>query len=269
MSEQLEPVSAAQIGAAEAYEALFVPALFGDWAPRTIAAAHLERGERVLDLACGTGVVAREALLRVGDEGFVAGIDANAGMIDVARRLSPGVEYSVGDAGALTFANGAFGAVLCQFGLMFFGDRQAALREAARVLKPRGRFVFVVWDAIEGAPVFAALAASVDRFIGEHAAAALHAPFVLGDRERLRELFASAEVSPACIETVRGNASFPSVRVLVEAEMRGWLPVMGVSPTDPQVEQVLEAMETEVRDWVRPDGTLGFEMSAHIVSGEA
>jgi SAM-dependent methyltransferase len=267
MSSQSESVSAAQVEAAQAYEALFVPALFGAWAERTVRAARVERGERVLDVACGTGVVAREALTRVGTAGFVAGLDANAGMVAVARRLSPDIEFSVGDAAALPFPNGAFGAVLCQFGWMFFQDRTAALREAKRVLKPRGRFAFVVWDAIETAPVFAALAKSLDRFIGSNAAGALHAPFVLGDRERLQAIVADAGLS-AAIETVRGKASFPSVSVLVEAEMRGWLPVMGVEPTDEQVARVLEDMATEARDHVQPDGTVAFEMSAHIVFGE-
>jgi ubiquinone/menaquinone biosynthesis C-methylase UbiE len=266
-----EPVSAtaAQIEAAEAYEKLFVPALFGGWARRTVAAAGVALDDRVLDVACGTGVVARKALARVGGDGFVAGLDANPGMVEVARRLSPRIEYSVGDAAALPFPNGAFGAVLCQFGLMFFVDKPAALREMNRVLRPGGHFAVVVWDEIETAPAFAALAASLDRFMRSKAAGALHAPFALGDRQRLRTLFTDAGVSPVTIATVQGSARFPSVRVLVEAEVRGWLLVMGVEPTDDQVAQVLEDMEAKLRGMVQHDGTVTFEMSAHIVTDES
>jgi SAM-dependent methyltransferase len=269
MNPEPAPATAAQIEAAEAYEKLFVPALFGTWASRTVAAGGVVPGDHVLDVACGTGVVARKALARVGDDGLVAGLDANPGMVEVARRLSPRIEYSVGDAAALPFPNGAFGAVLCQFGLMFFGDKHAALREMHRVLRPGGHFAVVVWDEIETAPAFAALAASLDRFIGGKAAAALHAPFALGDRQRLRELFTTAGVSPVTIATVQGRAQFPSLRVLVEAEVRGWLPVMGVEPTDDQVARVLEDMEAKLRGMVLRDGTVTFEMSAHIVTDES
>jgi SAM-dependent methyltransferase len=268
MSPEPGSPTVGQIEAAEAYEKLFVPALFGKWAPRTVAAAGVAPGDRVLDVACGTGIVARKALARVGGGGFVAGLDANPGMVEVARRLAAPIEYSVGDAAALPFPNGAFGAVLCQFGLMFFGDRHAALREMIRVLRPGGHFAVVVWDEIETAPAFAALAASLDRFIGSKASGALHAPFALGDRQRLREVFANAGISPVTIATVKDTAQFPSVRVFVEAEVRGWLPVMGVEPTDDQMARVLEDMEANLGGMQQRDGTVTFEMSAHIVTDE-
>jgi SAM-dependent methyltransferase len=268
MNPPSESATAAQIEAAEAYEKLFVPALFGEWAPKTVAAAGIAPGDRVLDVACGTGVVAREALDRVGERGFVAGLDKNPGMIEVARRLSPRIDYSVGDAAALSHPNGSFGAVLCQFGLMFFGDREAALRETKRVLAPDGRFAFVVWDEMKTAPAFAMLAASLDRYIGSKAGAALHAPFALGDRRALRELFTCAGISSVGVATESGTARFPSVRVFVEAEVRGWLPVMGVEPSADQVARVLEAMERDLRGMVSADGTLTVPMSAHIATNE-
>jgi ubiquinone/menaquinone biosynthesis C-methylase UbiE len=88
------PTSAlqAQIDAATAYEEFFVPALFQEWAPRVVAAAQLQPGQRVLDVACGTGVLAREAATRVGATGTVVGLDPNPGMLTVAKRRAPGVE---------------------------------------------------------------------------------------------------------------------------------------------------------------------------------
>src|SRR5262245_53585666 len=108
------------VDAADAYERLFVPALFREWAPRTLAASRARPGDDVLDVACGTGIVAREALAIVGENGSVAGLDPNAGMLAVAARLAPRVDWREGVAESLPFPNGAFDAVVTQFGFMFF-----------------------------------------------------------------------------------------------------------------------------------------------------
>ena len=85
-----------EIAAAAAYEDLHVPALFRQWAPRVLDAAQIRPGCRVLDVACGTGILAREAKSRLGEEGFVAGLDANPGMLTVAQKLSPSIEWRAG-----------------------------------------------------------------------------------------------------------------------------------------------------------------------------
>ena len=81
------------VEAAEAYEARFVPALFAEWAPQLVEAAGVGPGQAVLDVACGTGVVARAAADRMGGRGRVAGADLNEGMLAVARRLRPDLEW--------------------------------------------------------------------------------------------------------------------------------------------------------------------------------
>jgi ubiquinone/menaquinone biosynthesis C-methylase UbiE len=96
-----EPTLQAQIDAANAYEALFVPALFGQWAPRVADAAQIRPGQRVLDVACGTGVLAREVTLRIGSSGRVAGIDPSPGMVAVAKQFAPAVEWREGVAESL------------------------------------------------------------------------------------------------------------------------------------------------------------------------
>src|SRR5688500_232640 len=113
-----DPTLQPQIDAAKAYEQLFVPALFAQWAPKVLNAARLEAGQRVLDVACGTGVLAREALRRVGSSGHVTGIDAVPGMLAVAKQLAPNIEWRQGTAESLPFADGSFDAVVSQFGLM-------------------------------------------------------------------------------------------------------------------------------------------------------
>jgi SAM-dependent methyltransferase len=128
------PDSQPLIDAASTYEALFVPALFQQWAPRVADVAKIESGDRVLDIACGTGVLAREAARRTGRSGRVVALDPNAGMLAVARSLAPGIEWRDGTAEALPFPDRSFDVVVCQFGLMFFSDRDKAVREMLRVM---------------------------------------------------------------------------------------------------------------------------------------
>ena len=167
--------------AARTYEGLFIPALIGEWAPRVADAAMLNAGERVLDVACGTGVLAREAAARVGSTGRVSGIDPGIGMLALARELAPMIEWREGVAEALPYPDRSFDAALCQFGLMFFTDRARALREMLRVLKPGGRMALAVWDRLESMPAYAEEVALFDREAGRPAGDALRGPFVLGD----------------------------------------------------------------------------------------
>jgi ubiquinone/menaquinone biosynthesis C-methylase UbiE len=125
--------------AAEVYDEFFVPALFLAWAAEGADAAELAPGDRALDVACGTGALAREAAERVEPGGSVAELDRNEGMIAVARRKSSDIEWRIGQAEAMPFADGAFDAVVSQFGLMFFEDRIGAITEMWRVLRPGGR----------------------------------------------------------------------------------------------------------------------------------
>src|SRR2546423_530338 len=126
--------------AAEVYQEHLVPAIFGPWAPVVVDRAALRRGERALDVACGTGAVARDAAARVGADGGGVGPALTRGMRGVARvqpRVAGApVEWREGDATALPFPDGTFDVVLCQLGLQYFPDRPAALREMRRVLVP-------------------------------------------------------------------------------------------------------------------------------------
>lgn len=252
--------------AANAYEAMFVPALFGQWAPKVADAAQLRPGERVLDAACGTGVLAREAARRVGPGGHVAAIDPDPGMIAVARQLEPAVEWREGIAESLPFADASFDAVVSQFGLMFFAGRHRALREMMRVLVPGGRLAIAVWDSLERSPAFAAEVALLEEGAGRRAADALRAPFVLGDPGALAALFAEAGIPTATITTHEGEAHFPSIRTMVEADLRGWLPVMGVVLPEEQISEILRRAEAALASHAAPDGQVTFSLSAHIVT---
>lgn len=262
-----EAISQAQIDAAKAYEALFVPALFGPWAPKVADAAQVQPGQRVLDVACGTGALARQVASRTGASGRVVGIDPNSGMVAVAGELAPSVEWREGLAESLPFPDQSFDAVVSQFGLMFFADRRQALREMLRVLAPAGHLAVAVWDSLDNIPAYAAEVALLDRVAGRRAADALRAPFVLGEQEELTALFEDAGVASVEVTTDRCRARFPSLRVMVEADLRGWLPVMGVVLPEEQITRILDEAEQALEPHVTTDGTVVFDTSAHIITG--
>src|SRR5262249_46338280 len=137
--------------AAEFYER-YVRLIMEPWVRCLVDVAALRPAEHALDVACGTGFVARLAADRVAPDGRVVGIDLNAGMIERARKASTAargttIEWRTGDAIALPFENAAFDVVLCQQGVQFFPDRVKGLREMRRVLRPGGRLAFTVWSA--------------------------------------------------------------------------------------------------------------------------
>jgi ubiquinone/menaquinone biosynthesis C-methylase UbiE len=256
-----------QIAAATAYEALHVPAIFRQWSGLVLDAAQVDPGDRVLDVACGTGVLAREAASRVGATGRVAGIDPGPGMLAVATRLAPGIEWRHGTAESLPYEDGTFDAVVSQFGLMFFADRRQALREMMRVLTPGGKIAVAVWDTLENSTAYRVEVALLEAKAGRPAADALRAPFVLGDRKELASLFESAGVASPVITTRTGTARFPSVRAMVEADLRGWLPLMGVPLEEEQIQDILAEAEQALAQYVTAEGEAVFDSPAHVVTG--
>lgn len=134
--------------APEAYEQYLVPPMFAPWADRLLDTGNVHEGDRVLDVACGTGIVARHAASRVGTNGSVVGLDINEGMLTVVEETAtdsrPPIEWRQGDATDLPFSEGTYDVALYQQSLQFFDDAPAGIREMHRVLAPGGRMTLSV-----------------------------------------------------------------------------------------------------------------------------
>jgi ubiquinone/menaquinone biosynthesis C-methylase UbiE len=189
--------------APESYERYAVGKLFRQLAERLLADVPLWPGHRVLDVACGTGIVARRAARRVAPSGKVVGLDLNEGMLAVARARSAeegtSIVWKQGDAAALPFADSEFDVVLCQQGLQFVPDKLRALREMCRVAVPGGVVALAVFGEVNR--FNAALAEALARYAGERIAKLSLAPFALGDQAILRSLLGQAGLRSIEIQT--------------------------------------------------------------------
>jgi len=177
------------VNPSENYERFFVPAIGAPLATDLVREAELRQGERVLDVACGTGIVARLAADRVGTTGTVAGLDINPGMLAVDRSSSPSsesIEWYEASADSMPLPDESFDAVLCQLSLQFFADQLAALREMLRVLVQGGRMTLSVPGP--AAPVFETLTDAMERHISPRAAGFVRQVFSLYDTTEIEGL---------------------------------------------------------------------------------
>lgn len=178
---------------AENYQRFFVPAIGAPVAEDLMEVAHLRPGERVLDVGCGTGVVTRLALERVGIGGAVAGLDVNPGMLAVARSQTPpgaSVDWYEASAEAMPLADAGVDVVLCQMALQFIPNKLAGLREMRRVLDRGGRAIVTVPGPIP--PLFAIMSDELSRHLGPEAASFGNLVFSMHDADELGELMHSA-----------------------------------------------------------------------------
>jgi SAM-dependent methyltransferase len=242
------------------YERHFVPAIGAPAARALVALAAPAPGERILDVACGTGIVARLAAVRVAPGGEVAGLDPNPGMLAIARAVEPGIRWIEARAEDMPLPDGGFDAVLCQMGLQFFDDRLAGLREMRRVLAASGRLVLNL-PGPTPAP-FAHLRSALGRHAGPDAAGFIDAVFSLHDPDEVRGLLEEAGLRDPRASSERVRLSVPPAREFLRGYIAGTPLAIAVERLD---ERGRAELEREVAEAWAPfaDGP-GLALTADI-----
>lgn len=233
---------------AESYERFMVPSLFAPWATYLVQRANPQQGEHVLDIACGTGIVARHIAPRVGLQGIVIGLDANPDMIDMARtaaeREQIAIEWKTSSAEQLPFPDEHFDLILCQFGLMFFTDKHAALKEMYRVLKKDGRVVLSVWQGLDHHPFYQTLHEVSQQHFGK---SSVQTVFSLGNANELRTVLTASGFGHVEIEPMSITAHFPQPE-----EFLAW--EMDINPAEaPALQNLDEEARQEIMAAARQD----------------
>lgn len=251
--------------AASWYQKLLVPALFEQWTGAILDEVQLNTTDRLLDIACGTGVLARAAADQLGTEEYVTGLDLNPGMLKVAGELNPNIEWHKGAAEELPWEDRTFDAVVCQFGLMFFENRKQALQEMCRVLKSDGSLVATVFNSLDHNPGYEGIIKVYDEIAGREVAETLQFPFSFGDVEKLVDLCSVSGIESAKVITHTKEAHFQDARTMVLADVKGWFPLAGISLGQKKIAQIVKRAEKELSDFVKPDGSVIFPVSAHFI----
>ena len=257
--------------AAGVYEAQKVPAIFRPLALATLDKFPLQQDDKILDLACGTGIVAREILSKLTLSGFIAGVDLNEGMIKIARELTQSeagrCEWHVADVCKMPFADNVFTAAICQQGIQFFPNEDQALVEIQRVLNPGGRLAITVWA---GASVFfKTLADALKKHISKDIADQSLAPFqyagIKSLPDRMRRLgYAKIEISEISINREIHNPETGIAKEILGNPIGTAVSERGEAVMQAIVEQVIKDLSKYV------DGeTLSTPQMTHLITAVA
>ncbi len=258
---------------AESYESYMVPTLFAPWAARLVRSANPGPDERVLDLACGTGVVARHVARRLGSKGTITGLDLSPHMLAVARtaaeREGLAIDWREGRAEQLPFPEKSFDLALCQFGLMFFTDRSLALAEVRRVMANGGRAFLSVWQGLDRHPFYRKLHNVIQKRLG---LSALQDIFALGQISELRTLMTDAGFQRVEIEPVSMTARFPNPEGFLAGEIdvdTAAIPSMQTFDAEARraiIEAIREDMKTPLAEVTKDDHVV-IEFHALVACG--
>lgn len=260
MATETFQISAEQ---AEEYEDRFVPALFQQWVEPVLQAAAVGPGDRMLDVACGTGVVARAAADRVAPDGTVTGVDLNPAMLAVAHRVAPEIDWRQGDVATLPFRERSFDVVTCQSAIFFFPDPTGALREMRRVTRPGGRVVVQAFSSLPAQPAYGPWVGMVARHAGPEAAEMLGTYWTHGDPEIMRERCADAGLRVTTAHEHTRPAYFPNIQTMVLTEVNA-------TPLRDRLDQahldrILAESHEVLGQFVR-DGALVIPLAGYVLS---
>lgn len=250
--------------AAAIYEEQKVPAIFRPLALATLDILPIQDDDKVLDVACGTGVVGREAMKRLGPNGSVTGVDLNEGMIGMAREMTKTeatrYEWHVADVTAMPFEADAFSLAICQQGLQFFPNEDAALREMRRVLSPEGRIAISVWAG--ASEFFKSLAEALSRHVSEEVSQKSLAPFQYAGIATLPDRLSDIGFDDISVQ------KFSVVREIITPEAAIPKEILG-NPVGPAVAEQGEAVMGQIVREIMDDLQHCFDGSKLVAPQEA
>jgi ubiquinone/menaquinone biosynthesis C-methylase UbiE len=256
--------------AAERYERFVARYILDPWAPLLVDAVRVGQGERVLDVACGTGVVTRVAAQRVGPAGHVVGIDLNPGMIAVARSLpapiGAAIQWLEGSALDLPLADAGLDLVLCQQGLQFFPDKALALQEMRRVLDRAGRLAVSVWNSVGvyNAAVAEALTRYLGRDVADHFCASRRAPA----KEELQHLALESGFAAVDVRVSRLNVHLPRLDTFTLDHLASTPVASLVAGADPEVRRIIGvSVMKELQRYADGDGVT-YPEETHVLTAQ-
>lgn len=252
----------------EMYEQWLVGPLFRPWAELTLEELELSPGDRVLDIACGTGIVARVAKERLGDAGYIVGIDISSDMLSVARAQAPRIDWREGNAIALPLRDGEqFNVVVCQQGMQFFPEMTAAAAQMRRALAKGGRLAVAAWRSDDEIPFFRALRRVAERHLG----AIIDQRYSFGDAAALEALLRGAGFdgvqSRKISRTIRFTEGAPFLRLNTMALVG--MSAAGKAMADEERKRVVEEIVGEsvpvLQQYSDGSGLL-FELSTNLAT---
>ena len=242
---------------AEAYDSYLVPAMFEPWSREVIQRAKVWNGDKVLDVACGTGIVACRI---AGTGATVTGFDLTPAMLDQARKRAAServtVKWVAGNAERLPFPDGSFDLVTCQQGLQYVPDRARAVREMRRVIAPGGRAVVACWAGLDHHPPYKVVDEVVRRHFGP---GGFTLPFSLGDEAELKQLLTAARFHAVAIDTVTRTVRFPDPAMFVAMSLTaaaGFFPdIVALEPAAraAKIEAAVAECTPALASWIEGD----------------
>jgi len=252
-----------------AYDTHIVDVFLQAYSSRLVEVAAIKPGDRVLDVACGTGIVTRLVANKIGSAGQVVGFDLNAGMLARARasRETAAIEWRLGNATDMPFADATFDCVICQHGLQFIPDKVAAVSEMHRVLADRGRIVISVWRSIEHCPWQGAIADAVERNMGSEHAAQIRSAFSFGDADQLQQIIVAVGFRGVEIRIERETIRHASIADYVPSYISATPVAAAVAGLDKEAQAKIT---TDVRDALaayRVGDGLAAPIAAHVAIG--
>jgi ubiquinone/menaquinone biosynthesis C-methylase UbiE len=254
------------------YDLELVPWLFEHWAEPMVDLVDPRPSSRIVDLACGSGLIVRHLQGRLDGSGRIHGVDFDAAMLAYAATTveDDRVTWHESDVADLPFETNSLDRVSCHQGLQFFPDRPTALAEARRVLEPDGRLGVATWGRLADNPWPAALSSAVGRLLGERAGAGMAIVCDLGEPGELAAILREANFAEIVVQVQDRTVTHPDVRVAVAGQVSALPSGSAIAAlTSEQREQLVDLMCEELADHTDATGRLRLPSTSNLAHARA